>query len=53
MIFPVGKYKSVYSENIKDLYTETSSMGDLNREDWMDEKRDGGWINSDKSLTLF
>jgi hypothetical protein len=21
--------------------------------DWMDEKRDGGWINSDKSLTLF
>jgi len=40
MIFPVGKYKFVYSENIKDLYTETSNMGDLNREDWMDEKLD-------------
>jgi hypothetical protein len=39
MIFPVGKYKFVYSENIKDLYTETSSMGDLNSEGY----GDGHW----------
>jgi hypothetical protein len=38
MLFPVGKYKFVYSDAIMDLYSQTVDISDFNRDDWMDEK---------------
>jgi hypothetical protein len=40
LIFPVGKYKFIYSKTIKDLYTETVGIGDLDKETWVLNKLD-------------
>jgi hypothetical protein len=38
MIFPVGKYKLVYSNNIPDLYTEIDDDAELDKYYWLDQQ---------------